>query len=255
MKISIIKNSPSFVKKLLVAAFWVLVWQLVYMADRQEIRMVSPVRVLQRLTELAADGTFWLSALTSMQHIVLGFLLGVALGVVLSALASFLPLLKELLNPVISIVRATPVASFILLALVWIRSGGVPVFISFLMVLPVVWGNVIEGIAKTSPSLLEMAEVFRFGPFKTIKAVYIPSVMPYFTAACTTALGLAWKAGIAAEVLVNAKNSIGGNIYDAKIYIETADLFAWTLVVILLSVALERLMLRLMRLAGKHCNA
>lgn len=253
MKTSIIKNSP-IVKKLLVAAFWVLVWQLAYMAVRQEILIVSPVRVLQRLTQLVTESTFWLSALTSMLHIVFGFLLGVVLGVVLSALASFLPLLKELLSPAISVVRATPVASFILLALVWIRSGGVPVFISFLMVLPVVWGNVTEGISKTSPSLLQMAQVFRFGSLKTIKTVYIPSVMPYFTAACTTALGLAWKAGIAAEVLANTKNSIGGNIYSAKIYIETADLFAWTLVVILLSVLLERLMLRLMRLAGKRYN-
>ena len=99
-----------------------------------------------------------------------------------------------------------------------------------------------------------MAEVYQFGIAKTIRRIYLPSIMPYFTAACTTGMGLAWKAGVAAEVLANTKRSIGGNIYNAKIYIETADLFAWTAVVIVISVLLEKLMMRLMKTVGKKYN-
>jgi NitT/TauT family transport system permease protein len=110
-------------------------------------------------------------------------------------------------------------------------------------VLPVVWGNVTKGIAQTDRRLLQMARCYRFGAAKAVRYVYLPSVAPYFLAACTTGMGLAWKAGIAAEVLANAELSIGGRIYDSKIYMETTDLFAWTAVVVLMSAALEKLVL------------
>ncbi len=241
-------------RKCLAALFWLALWQILYLAVQQEILIVSPVRAFERLLELAGEAEFWITAFSSMLRIVSGFLLGVTAGTLLAALTSVSRLLYDVFHPMISIVKATPVASFILLALVWIESPYVPVFTAFLMVLPVVWGNVSNGIAKTDRNLLQMAEVYQFGIAKTICRIYLPSIMPYFTAACTTGMGLAWKAGVAAEVLANTKHSIGGNIYNAKIYIETADLFAWTAVVIVISVLLEKLMMRLMKTVGKKYN-
>ena len=89
--------------------------------------------------------------------------------------------------------------------------------------------------------------MFRFGPWKTAWRIYVPSILPYFMAGCTTGLGLAWKAGVAAEVLAMPRNSIGLQLYNAKVYLETSDLFAWTLVIILLSMLLEKLLVALMR--------
>ena len=242
------------VKKLLAAAFWLGVWQLLYLIVKQEILIVSPVRVLQRLFELAQDGSFWLTALYSMLRILVGFAIGLLTGTVLAVLTSASQIMYDIFHPVISIIKATPVASFIILALVWIQSAQVPAFTSFLMVTPIVWGNVTSGIQKTDKRLLQMAHSYRFGSVKIVKRVYIPSVMPYFTAACTTGLGLAWKAGIAAEVLANTQLSIGGQIYNSKIYIETADLFAWTVVVIIMSVILEWLMMRFVKTVGRKYN-
>ncbi len=241
-------------KKLLVALFWLAFWQLLFFTVKQEILIVSPVRVFQRLFELAENGEFWLSALGSMLRISVGFVIGVGTGAVLAVLTTSFQAAYDLFYPVNSIIKATPVASFIILAMVWLRSDLVPSFTAFLMVLPIIWGNVSNGIKSTDKNLLEMAYCFRFGRIKTVKRVYIPSVMPYFTAACTTGMGLAWKAGIAAEVLANSSLSIGGQIYQSKIYIETADLFAWTAMVILMSVLLERLMVLLMSKAGKKYN-
>ena len=245
----------TLLRRLFTAAFWLAVWQTLYLSVGQEILIVSPAHVLQRLAELAADGGFWFSAGFSVLHIVTGFLFAVLTGAVLGAACARFRLLYDLFYPVVSIIKATPVASFIVLALVWIKSGNVPVFTSFLMVLPVVWENVCQGIRKTDGNLLEMARAFRFGRLKIVRRIYVPSVMPYFTAACTTGMGLAWKAGIAAEVLANTRDSIGGRIYGAKIYLETADLFAWTAVVIVMSVALEKLMLQIIRRAGRTYNA
>lgn len=245
---------PKIIGKLLAAAFWIAVWQLLYSIVKQEILIVSPVRVLQRLFELSGDGAFWVTALNSMLHVLLGFLLGLVTGVVLAVLTSSFQILYDLFYPIISIIKATPVASFIILALVWIQSAHVPVFTAFLMVTPIVWGNVANGIAKTDPKLLQMAHSYRFGAARTVRRVYIPSIMPYFIASCTTGMGLAWKAGIAAEVLASTELSIGGRIYDSKIYIETADLFAWTAVVIVMSVILERLMVVVMKKVGQKYN-
>lgn len=221
---------------------------------KQEILIVSPVRVLVRLRELSGDASFWVSALNSMLHVLAGFLLGVSAGIVLAVLTTSVRLLYDLLYPLVSMIKATPVVSFIILALVWLRSEQVPTFTAFLEVTPIVLGNVMNGILKTDSGLLEMARVYRFGRARTVRRVYIPSVMPYFTAACTTGMGLAWKTCIAAEVLASTEFSIGGHIYDSKIYLETADLFAWTAVVVLMSVVLERLMVALMRKIGKKYN-
>ena len=221
------------------AALWLALWQLLYMTVKQEILVVSPACVFKRFTVLAQSADFWLTVIYSMGRIVLGFVTGVALGTALAVLTSVSALLYDIFHPALNIIKATPVASFIILLLVWIRAENVPVITSSLIVLPVVWENVSEGICKTNPDLLEMAHMFRFGRLKTLFKVYIPSVMPYMAAAFASGLGFAWKAGVAAEVLSSLPLSIGGHIYDAKVYLDTADLFTWTAVVILMSVLLE----------------
>lgn len=240
--------------KFLSVLFWIALWQILFLTVRQEILIVSPAHVLQRLYELSGNADFWISTFRSMLRILQGFFLGVAAGAVLAALTSASRILDSLFYPLLSMVKATPVASFIILALVWIGSDHVPVFTAFLMVVPIVWSNVKNGIAKTDPGLLQMALVYRFGAARTLRRVYLPSVMPYFIAACTAGMGMAWKAGIAAEVLADTELSIGGRIYESKIYLETADLFAWTAVVVVMSVVLERLMIWVMKKIGRKYN-
>lgn len=257
MMISIIKSKShlkKIIQKIAAAAFWLSIWEIIYLAVRQEILIVSPIRVAQRLFELLHENTFWLTIFQSMLHVLSGFLLGIVAGVLLAVWSSAFSVFYDLFYPIISIVKAVPVVSFIILALVWIKSSYLPVFISFLVVLPIVWSNVTKGIAKTDCRLLQLAQSYRFGVIKTIRYVYVPFVMPYFFASCTTGMGLAWKAGIAAEVLANTKFSIGGRIYDSKIYMETADTFAWTIIVVLLSVVLEKIMTAFMNRAELKYN-
>lgn len=237
---------------LLSAVFWLCAWQLTYSAVGQEILMVSPIQVFTRLFVLAGEGTFWLTVFSSLLRVTAGFAAGVFTGVVLAVLSLFGKLPDGLIRPAVSAVKATPVASFIILALVWMKSSGVPIFASALVVMPIVWENVREGVRKTDRKLLQMARCFQFGWVRTARLVYAPSVAPYFTAACASAMGMAWKGGVAAEVLCSVPFSIGGKIYESKIYIETADLFAWTAVVVGMSVLLEKLLIRAMRRAGER---
>ncbi len=248
MKISIMQNKK--VRLILISAVWLILWQILYMLIDQEILFVSPFGVIKKLWELCVLPAFWKTVLTSLFRIMTGYFLALVIGAALACVTFTVPGLYEFFYPVISMVQATPIASFIILALVWIKTGNVPLFISFLMVLPLIWSNLYEGLKNTDKKLLEMAQIYGFGQWKKIKLIYIPSIMPYFTAAAATSIGLAWKSGIAAEVICTPKFSIGGQIYNSKIYLETPELFAWTAVVIVLSVILEKLLKRIIRKAG-----
>jgi NitT/TauT family transport system permease protein len=250
--IFIIRNKlhvPDFAVKIITVVFWLFIWQAIYVFVGQEILVVSPACVFVRLCHLIADGGFWLTAFATMGRIMEGFIIGVLSGLVLAVFAARSHVCRTLMQPVVFIVKATPVASFIILALVWMHADFVPAFSASLIVFPIIWENVLEGIQKTDEKLLQMGQMFQFGKMKTAGRIYVPSVAPYFTAACTTGLGLSWKGGVAAEVLSDLPFSVGGHIYDSKIYLETADLFAWTAVVIIFSVFLEFLMKRLMKAA------
>ena len=226
------------------AAFWLLAWALCSRLVAQELLLPSPWQVLRTLGQLWRTAAFWRSVAGSLVRVLLGFLAAVAVGSLFAVLTTRVHAAHALLSPILHIVRAAPVASFIILAYVWLRVQLLPAFIAFLMVVPIVWGNVCEGIAQTDPKLLEMARVFHFGRRKTLRYVRLPSVKPYFETACVTGLGFAWKSGIAAEVICSPADSIGKQLHDAKAYLETPQVFAWTATVVLLSVLLEQLLRR-----------
>lgn len=249
MKLFTIRNKKKNEKINEIAAiiFWLLIWQIASMKINQEILLVSPGRVLLNLFTLVREKTFWSAVIFSITRILLGFFLGMVTGVTSAVLASRTAMVQALLKPLTAVIQATPVASFIIVALIWIPSKNLAVLISFLMSFPILYSNMLQGISQTDQKLLEMAHVFRISFFNKVKAIYLPQVYPYFTAASSVSMGLCWKAGIAAEIIGIPKGSMGEKLYNAKIYLQTADLFGYTLVIILLSIALEKLLLKVIR--------
>ena len=234
--------------RLWAAILWLLVWQLAAMAMRAAyphgaLLLASPLSALTRLLALAVTADFWQTVGRSAAHIFGGFLLACALATVLAALAARYRRVEELLAPPVAAVKAVPVVSFIILALVWLPSQSLSLFIAALMVFPGVYGNVLEGVRNTDTALLEMARVFRVPFSRRLRGIYLPQVLPYFRAAVSTALGLCWKAGTAAEVIALSGGSIGERLYTAKVYFQTPDLFAWTAVIVLVSALFEHLFL------------
>ena len=215
--------------------------------------MLFRSQVLRRLWELACTGQFWHITAVSIGRILLGAVSAMVLGALLAVLTTSSSILDALVAPVMTAVQATPVASITILVLIWLSRDFVPVLICGMMVLPVVWSNVCAGIHAADPQLLEMARVYHLPPLTIARRIYIPTVLPYFRAACTGALGLGWKAGIAAEVLTVPGKSIGRMISESKLYLLTEDLFAWTLAVVLLSLGLQKIILKL--LAGRKSHA
>ena len=231
-------------ERLAAAAFWLAVWQCAAMAVGQEVFLVSPVQALRCLLRLLPQADFWHRVGFSAGRILLGFGLGVVCSASLAVAAEICSAAEILIAPVLQLVKATPVASFIILALVWVRGSSLSVLISFLMVLPVLYGAVRTGIRAADPQLLEMAKVFRLPLGRRLRAVWLPAVLPAFRQGCSVALGICWKSGVAAEVIGLPNGSIGDALYRAKITLSTGELFAWTFVIILLSAAFEKLFLR-----------
>ena len=230
--------------------FWLLVWQGASMAlsdayPHGHLLLASPLSALVRLGELACTAAFWRAVGNSALHIFGGFLLSCVLAVLLAALSARFRAARELLSPLVAAVKAVPVVSFIILALVWLDGRDLSLFISALMVFPPVYLNVLAGIDSADRQLLEMAAVFRVPFRRQLRGIWLPQVLPYFRAACSLALGLCWKAGAAAEVIGLPGGTIGERLYTAKVYFQTPDLFAWTAVIVAVSVVFEKLFLAL----------
>lgn len=232
--------------------FWTAVWWIGAAVLDKPLLLPTPVQVLRCLGGLMQTAAFWQITLVSIGRILLGVGCAVALGTILAVLTSRSRVLNALIAPALTATQATPVASFTILVLIWLERDVVPVLICALMGLPVVFNSVAAGIRVTDPQLLEMAKVFRLTRWQTFKRIYIPSVMPFFRTACSNALGLGWKAGIAAEVLTVPRSSIGRMISESKLYLLTEELFAWTLMVIVLSLLLQKLLLLLMKGRDGH---
>jgi len=237
------------VRPLLVIAFWLAVWQLAAVAVGHEVLLVSPGGALARLGQLIPTTDFWGTVWHSLVRIGGGFVVASVVGVLGAAAASASRVFDALVTPALAAIRSTPVVSFIILVLMLPIHGQLAFVISFLMVLPITYTNVLEGIRHRDRSLLEVATVFRVPLIRRMPAIDIPAVLPFFIASCKIGVGLAWKSGIAAEVIGLAQGSIGERLYEAKILLSSADLFAWTAVIIALSFGFEKLVLALLRRA------
>ena len=236
-----------------VAAFWLGVWQLLSLRVGNGLLLPGPAAVLLRLGQLALTAPFWKATAFSLLRVVAGSLLAVVLGTLLAVLCCRWKVADALFAPFVTVIKSTPVASFIVLLLLFLGRDLLPVVIVVLMALPVIWGNVCAGIRNTDPLLLRTAKVFGFSRGRTLRRVYLPSVMPYFLSACRTALGLGWKSGIAAEVLTVPAVSIGKLLMEAKQYWEVTDLFAWTLAVILCSLVIEKVLMAAIGRLSRTC--
>lgn len=238
--------------KLLAVIFALCLWQLAAMTVNSRILLVSPVEVAVRLTTIWQAEGFWQSIWFSFYHIAGGFFLALFLGILLAALAGRFRWVETLLWPFLVTIKTVPVASFVVICLIWLSAQNLSVFISFLIVLPVVYGNVLEGIKSEDEKMLEVGQVFKMSPVRRVMYIHLPQLKPFLMSACATALGMAWKAGVAAEIIGTPDGSIGKQLFYAKVYLDTDDLLCWTVIIVIVSVLFEKLfMLGLKELYGR----
>ncbi|MCL2200089.1 MAG: ABC transporter permease subunit [Defluviitaleaceae bacterium] len=243
------KYKNAFVKSAIIL-FWLLVWQGIYLHVGRPILVVSPMTTLTRIMELVVTPVFWLTVRGTTTRVIQGVLYAFSFGCVLAVLTKRFAFLKMLFEPILGMFRAMPSASIIILALVWLPTFRIPIFIVFLVVTPIIWANIYEGLGTVDVKLLEVSKIFKWNFWKKCRYVYMPHLAPFVASALSTAFGQGFRTAIGSEVIARPPNSLGRMIYDSRIYFQTVNLFAWTIAVLAVSVFIVKVTTKLLNIAS-----
>lgn len=237
------KSLNNIVKKIAITitaiCFWLLVWHFLSLKINSSIFLPSPEETYKALIRIGKRAGFWQTIFNTFSKIAKGFLLALIAGTFLAIISSFVKIIDILVSPFMRLLKTVPVASFIILALLWVKSDKLSVLISFVMVTPVVYINILQSFDNVDNNLLEMADIFNVGLLRRLRFIYVPALVSGFMSACKIGLGFCFKAGIAAEIIGLPFQSIGSELYKSKLYLMTDELFAWTVVIVLMSVFFE----------------
>ena len=234
------------------AVFWLTVWQIAAMRIQNKIILITPAEAFARLAQLAVTGTFWKALCASAGRVMGGFGLAVLAAVPLACFSVRAGWVEDLLKPVVKTMRAIPVASFVILSLILFSSRFLSVFIAFTVAFPMLYTGMTDALRSRSLPLREAADVFRVRFFRRIRYLDLPEILPHLATVCRMAVGMAWKAGVAAELIGIPRSSIGEHLQQAKTYLDMADLFAWTVAIVAVSALCERGVLALLESVRRH---
>ena len=233
-----------------VAAFWLAVWVFAAALVAQPLILPAPAAVVVALLRLVCDGGTWAILAGSGARILGGLALAAVCGGVFAGISSRSRVFAHLAAPALSFVKATPVACVVVLLLIWLGSARVSIAAVFLMALPGVYFSLAEGLAQVNKPLEQMFRLHGVRSWRLFCAHTWREVLPFVLSCARAVIGMSWKAGVAAELIGMATGTVGERIYQAKLLIETADLLAWTVLVVAASWACERVLVWLLRVSG-----
>jgi NitT/TauT family transport system permease protein len=231
-------------RAIVAAVFWLAAWQVLAMTVGQRIVLASPVQVVQALFRLVPTAQFWETLAASGLRIIAGFAFGLILGALLAFTANASKWAAAIVAPPMRAARSVPVVSFVILVLLWAGPQALTVTVAAIMVAPIAFANISEGLTRTDPELEDVAKVFAASPLQRFRAITWPTVLPFLAAACQAGIGLAWKAGVSAEVIGLPSGSIGERLYAARLTLATDTVLAWTVTIVAASWLLEHLATR-----------
>ena len=229
-------------KQITAVAFWVTVWFIIAWIVGNPVLIASPVDTVLALAGLLGNGSFYMAVAGSVTRIMVGFLSGMVIAFVLAVMSYRYDVARTLIAPVINLCKSVPVAAFAVILIIWWGPSNLALIISLIIVMPVAYHNILEGILSTDSDMLEMAKVFNMSAYNKAMFIYRNSLSPYLISSVKSGIGMSWKAGVAAEVIGMTNNSIGGQLYTSKVYFNTAEVFALALVTVALSFLAEKLM-------------
>lgn len=227
--------------KILIIAFWLILWQVVvsYLNRDLLLSVPTPISTGKAFWDVAGEWSFWRTALYSLFRVLEGFLLAVAVGTIFGTVSYKLKIVSELFSPILRLMRAIPIVAFIFMLFLWINKEIFPQLIAFFTVLPIIWSTTEKGLCSVDKNLIEMADVLGLPKYKTFKNIVFPGIKPAYSAALITGLGFAWKSAVAAEIMCGTANSLGGKLNENQAAMEYSYVFAVTVVIILFSIVLE----------------
>ncbi len=248
------REKRNYLKMGLIILFWLILWEAADRIIDNRIVLSGPIHILQALFTQVGHSDFWVICTSSFLRITVGFILSFIAGFVLAIICYRFKFIREFIEPIMLTLKTVPMISFVIMLLIWVGNQALTIYLSFLIVLPLIYTSTLAGFMNVDKDMLEMSEVFKLSKWKKFLYIYRPSFMPFLLSSCRVALGMSWKSGIMAEVIGTPKPSIGREMYAAKTYLQTADLFAWTIVVIILSILFEKVFMYILKKLNAPCG-
>lgn len=233
-------------------AFWVLIWWAMSAIVDEKLFLPSPLSVLKALIFLFPEKEFWSSIAFSSSRVVLSYTVSFIVAALLGVFGGLSEKFEILLSPLVKAMRSIPVASIVILVLLWVKSRNLSTVVSFLVVFPILYESVLSGVKNTDPLLLEAADNYRIKGYRRLRYIYLPSIFPYLESGTKSSMGLCWKSAVAAEVIGLPLHSMGSKLYEAKVYLDTPSLFAWTVVIVVMAAIFEKLAFLLFRIIKRR---
>lgn len=232
--------------------FWILFWWVMSIFVGEKLFLPSPFTVIKTMLFLLGEKEFWSDISFSAVRVIISYGLSFVLALVFGIVGGCYEKVDILLSPLVKAMRSIPVASIVILVLLWVKSRNLSLVVSFLVVFPLLYESVLSGMRNTDSLLLEAADNYGIKGYRRLRYIYLPSLFPYLENGIKSSLGLCWKSAMAAEVIGLPSHSIGSRLYEAKVYLDTPSLFAWTVAIVLLAVVFEKLAFLLFSLVKKR---
>jgi NitT/TauT family transport system permease protein len=237
MKVSTYKNNLLVLGSVLAI---IIIWHVAAVVVGKEILLPGPGLTGKSIFQIMGRESFWQHLSATLIRGIAGFSLSFLVGLVFGVLSGLNRKFEAFFQPWLVLLRSTPSMALILLALIWFKSDSVALFVTFLVVFPIITQNVSEGIQQIDPRLKEMALIYHVSPSRILRQMYLPAILPYIAAGGAAGLGLTWKVMIAAEVIANPRLGIGTQMDAARIFLQTPEVFAWTAVVVSIGLLFDR---------------
>lgn len=232
-----------WIKRIVILLFWLLVWEGMALAIANAIVIASPIQVLEYLMQNGRERELWLSIGFSLERILAGFMLAFLLGIVMAVVNHRVSLLREFTEPLLSVIKAVPVAAVTVLLLLWFPSRYLSVILCFIIVLPNVYEQMMTGLKNIDKEQLALANCYGMSSWQKFMVIYRNGVVPYLSSSMKICVGLSFKSAVAAEIIATPVRTMGERLYFAKIHLDTPGIFAWTFIIVILSVVTEKILL------------
>jgi NitT/TauT family transport system permease protein len=225
---------------LAVAAILVVSWWLLSRRYGAYV-LPSPFAVVVGLRDVVASGEIWWHAGASLGRIAVGFGAAVVTALVLGLFAFVSRVARGVVHDAVVVLNSTSVFVWIVISIIWFGlSPWGPIFTTFMLTLPVVAANIVEGVESVDRRLLEMGDVYRLSGRRKFTAIVVPSTVPYLIAGMKVGFGLALKVSVVAEIF-GVTSGIGYVMNYSREILATHMVFVWALVMILVMTLTDRL--------------
>lgn len=228
--------------------FWLILWQISANLINDNILLPGPNLVIKSFFILITSQDTWVRLGLSLMKILVGFIFAVIFAIIFSYFSFKCKWLDELMILPMNFMKSVPVTSFVVILLIWTDSEILSIFISFILALPIIYQNLRTGFQNLDKKMMEMADIYHISEKNRICTIYYFQMKPQFTSSILTVSGMMIKAGIAAEIIGLPPKSIGESIFQAKLYLQMDLVFAWTILIVLTSVILEKFLKRMIHL-------